>query len=286
MKINSEIMRNIERFIEEDVGYGDITSRALFNDDIKAEARIITNEEGIAVGMNIIKTIFESRNCVTEIMVNEGEPIQKGTTIMEIKGSVNSILEIERVTLNILARMSGIATETKKLSEKAKTINKDIRIAATRKTVPGMRIFDKQAVELGGGDTHRLRLDDLILIKDNHLEIIQSIPKAVEIIRKKVSFTKKIEVEISRLDQIEEVIQSGADIVMLDNFSPKDAEKASEIIRNKKNKEQLIIEASGNISIENIEQYAKSGVDIISLGRITHSVKNIDMSLEIIKNYS
>lgn len=286
MKINSEIMRSIERFIEEDVGYGDITSRALFNDDIKAEARIITNEEGIAVGMNIIKTIFESRNCVTEIMVNEGEPIQKGTTIMEIKGSVNSILEIERVTLNILARMSGIATETKKLSEKAKTINKDIRIAATRKTVPGMRIFDKQAVELGGGDTHRLRLDDLILIKDNHLEIIQSIPKAVEIIRKKVSFTKKIEVEISRLDQIEEVIQSGADIVMLDNFSPKDAEKASEIIRNKKNKEQLIIEASGNISIENIEQYAKSGVDIISLGRITHSVKNIDMSLEIIKNYS
>ena len=286
MKINSEIMRSIERFIEEDVGYGDITSRALFNDDIKAEARIITNEEGIAVGMNIIKTIFESRNCVTEIMVNEGEPIQKGTTIMEIKGSVNSILEIERVTLNILARMSGIATETKKLSEKAKTINKDIRIAATRKTVPGMRIFDKQAVELGGGDTHRLRLDDLILIKDNHLEIIQSIPKAVEIIRKKVSFKKKIEVEISRLDQIEEVIQSGADIVMLDNFSPKDAEKASEIIRNKKNKEQLIIEASGNISIENIEQYAKSGVDIISLGRITHSVKNIDMSLEIIKNYS
>ncbi len=286
MKINSEIMRSIERFIEEDVGYGDITSRALFNDDIKAEARIITNEEGIAVGMNIIKTIFESRNCVTEIMVNEGEPIQKGTTIMEIKGSVNSILEIERVTLNILARMSGIATETKKLSEKAKTINKDIRIAATRKTVPGMRIFDKQAVELGGGDTHRLRLDDLILIKDNHLEIIQSIPKAVEIIRKKVSFTKKIEVEISRLDQIEEVIQSGADIVMLDNFSPKDAEKASEIIRNKKNKEQLIIEASGDISIENIEQYAKSGVDIISLGRITHSVKNIDMSLEIIKNYS
>ena len=286
MKINSEIMRSIERFIEEDVGYGDITSRALFNDDIKAEARIITNEEGIAVGMNIIKTIFESRNCVTEIMVNEGEPIQKGTTIMEIKGSVNSILEIERVTLNILARMSGIATETRKLSEKAKTINKDIRIAATRKTVPGMRIFDKQAVELGGGDTHRLRLDDLILIKDNHLEIIQSIPKAVEIIGKKVSFTKKIEVEISRLEQIEEVIQSGADIVMLDNFSPKDAEKASEIIRNKKNKEQLIIEASGNISIENIEQYAKSGVDIISLGRITHSVKNIDMSLEIIKNYS
>ena len=106
--------------------------------------------------------------------MNEGEPIQKGTTIMEIKGSVNSILEIERVTLNILARMSGIATETRKLSEKAKTINKDIRIAATRKTVTGMRIFDKQAVELGGGDTHRLRLDDLILIKDNHLEIIQS----------------------------------------------------------------------------------------------------------------
>ena len=236
MKINSEIMRNIERFIEEDVGYGDITSRALFNDYIKAEARIITNEEGIAVGMNIIKAVFESRNCLTDIMVNEGDPIQKGTTIMEIKGSVNSILEVERVTLNILARMSGIATETRKLSEKAKTINKNIRIAATRKTVPGMRIFDKQAVELGGGDTHRLRLDDLILIKDNHLEIIQSIPKAVEIIRKKVSFTKKIEVEISRLDQIEEVIQSGADIVMLDNFSPKDAEKASEIIRNKKKK--------------------------------------------------
>ena len=286
MKINSEIMRNIERFIEEDVGYGDITSRALFNDDIKAEARIITNEEGIAVGMNIIKAVFESRNCSTDIMVKEGDPIQKGTTIMEIKGSVNSILEVERVALNILARMSGIATETRKLSEKAKTINKNIRIAATRKTVPGMRIFDKQAVELGGGDTHRLRLDDLILIKDNHLEIIQSIPKAVEIIRKKVSFTKKIEVEISRLEQIDDVIQSGADIVMLDNFSPKDAKKANKIIRNKKNKEQLIIEASGNISIENIEQYAKSGVDIISLGRITHSVKNIDMSLEIIKNYS
>jgi nicotinate-nucleotide pyrophosphorylase (carboxylating) len=202
---------------------------------------------------------------------------------MQITGDAQTILSVERTLLNILSRMSGIATKTRALTEKLEKAKVKARIAATRKSSPGLLYFDKKAVVIGSGDPHRLHLDDMILIKDNHLAIVGSVEEAVTKAKTNVSFTKKIEVEVTNIEDALKAAKAGVDIVMLDNFSPQHAKEAGERLR-KAGFTNVLLEVSGGITAENLLDYASAQVDVISLGELTHSVKALDISLEILKN--
>ncbi len=201
---------------------------------------------------------------------------------MHVSGDAQTILTVERTLLNLLSRMSGIATKTRSLTEKLERANMKTKIAATRKSAPGLLYFDKKAVILGGGDSHRLHLDDMVLIKDNHLSIVGSVEEAVKRAKAHASFTKKIEVEVTSTKDAVIAAKAGADIVMLDNFSPKQAKDAAQTLR-KAGFSMVLLEASGGITSENLLEYAAAQVDIISLGELTHTVKALDISLEIVK---
>ena len=275
------VEKKIKYFLSEDLGFGDITTEELIDDHLMVEAEIIFKEEGIVAGAEEAATLFEILGCKSQIIINDGEQVKPQTTILTIEGPVRAILEGERVALNILMRMSGIASATKQALSMARKVNPKIRVAATRKTTPGFRYFEKKAVKIGGGDTHRLRLDDCVLIKDNHLKVMDSISQAVNTIVERKSFTKKIEIEVETLSQALEAIEAGADIVMLDNMTPKEIQNTIKTIKNREIQRQIIIEASGGITLENITDFAKTGVDVLSLGSLTHSAQAMDINLEI-----
>ncbi|HEX4919869.1 MAG TPA: carboxylating nicotinate-nucleotide diphosphorylase, partial [Candidatus Bathyarchaeia archaeon] len=208
--------------------------------------------------------------------------VKADTSILTIRGPARGLLSIERTLLNLVSHMSGVATATADLvSIASKASGNRVRVACTRKTLPGLRYFEKRAVELGGGDTHRLRLDDAVLIKDNHLEFSDSIAYAVQTAKATVSFTKKIEVEVTSPDQAIEAAQAGADIILLDNMQPRDVVKSLASLKAEGLRDRVLVEASGGMTRENIASYAKTGVDVVSVGAITHSAKAIDMSMEI-----
>jgi nicotinate-nucleotide pyrophosphorylase (carboxylating) len=214
--------------------------------------------------------------------VADGEIIRNQQVILQLNGDARTILCAERTMLNLLSRMSGIATKTKALTEKLQKANKKVRIAATRKSAPGLLYFDKKAVAIGGGDPHRLHLDDMILIKDNHLAIVGSVKEAIRKAKTNASFSKKIEVEVTNLEDALRAAQAGADIVMLDNFSAIEAGSACEALR-KAGFSKVIVEVSGGVTAENLGEYTEAKVDIISLGELTHSVRALNLSLEIVK---
>jgi nicotinate-nucleotide pyrophosphorylase (carboxylating) len=267
--------------IEEDIGFGDITTNALIPEDKIAIAQIIAKEEGIIAGTKIANEIFQSSGLKVEIFKKDGSKIAISDKIMEIQGSARNILSLERTALNILMRMSGIATLTNKLQIEVKSVSENTKIAGTRKTAPGFSKFDKIAILIGGGDPHRFALDDMVLIKDNHIAVVGEIAKSIKLARKNVGFSKKIEIEVENTNDAIIAIESGADIVMLDNMSPKDVNETIAILNNKDLRKKAIIEVSGGINQDNIRDYAKTGVDIISLGFLTHSVKSLDLSLNI-----
>ncbi len=284
--IDKLLERKMLEFLEEDLGGGDITTNALIPEEIIAEARIISKREGIIAGVEEAGIIYKLLNVDFKPLVKDGERVAKGQTVAELKGSAKSILLGERTALNIMMRMSGIATETSKIVDLAKTINPKLRIACTRKTTPGFRYFEKKAVALGGGDTHRFRLDDMVLIKDNHLYIIGDVRRAVSQARLRSSFTKKIEVEVVDADQAFEAADAGADIIMFDNMSPEEIKKALEILEKRGLREKVLIELSGGITPENVEKYMALDVDIISMGYIIHSIRALDLSLDLISTKS
>ncbi len=267
-----------EEYFREDIGHGDITSQTLLSDE-RASAVIKAKEDCILAGLEEAKTIFEQFGLTTETVFLDGQEVLKDADILRIEGLAKSILSCERLALNFLMRMSGIATQTKALIEKCKKMNPHVRIAATRKTTPGFRYFEKKAVRLGGGDPHRYRLDDAFIIKDNHLRIVGSVKEAVNR-AKKGGFTKKIEIEVENLKDALEAVNAGTDIIMLDNMTPEEAEATTKKI--KKIKKSVIVEISGGITPNNIIDYAKFA-DVISLGWLTHSTKAIDFSLEIVE---
>jgi len=201
--------------------------------------------------------------------------------LLSVAGNARAILSVERTMLNVLARMSGIATATASMVEEVRKAGAQVRIACTRKTAPGLLYFDKKAVLLGGGDPHRFHLDDMVLIKDNHLAIIGNVEKAVKKARENVSFSKKIEVEVTNVEDILSAVHAGADVIMLDNFSPKKVEKAVALLKEKKLRNKILLEASGGITRENLLDFASKGVDIISVGMITDSAEALDISLQI-----
>ncbi|KZX14891.1 putative nicotinate-nucleotide pyrophosphorylase [Methanobrevibacter cuticularis] len=272
----------IEYIIEEDLGFGDITTELLVPENMIVTAKILAKEQGIVAGVKVVKKVFEDMMLSVKVFKEDESKIAKGDTILEVRGSARNILTLERTSLNILMRMSGIATTTYNIQNQVKTINENIRVAGTRKTTPGFSKFDKLAISIGSGDPHRFALDDMILIKDNHIAIVGSVKKALEIAKKKASFTKKIEIEVENSKDAAIAAKNGADIVMLDNMDPNQVKETLAILSDFGLRENVLIEVSGGITQENILEYAKSGVDIISLGFLTHSIKSLDINLNII----
>jgi len=271
----------LKQILADDVGHGDITVAAVIPPNLVAKAEVIAKENGVVAGVEEALILAEHLGLKAKAKVIDGEIIQNKQVILQLAGNAQTILSVERTMLNLLSRMSGIATKTKTLTDKVQKANNEIRIAATRKSAPGLLYFDKKAVAVGGGDPHRLHLDDLILIKENHLAIVGSVKEAIKKAKTNASFSKKIEVEVTNLEDALKAAEAGADIVMLDNFSAREAGAASEALR-KAGFSKLIVEVSGGITEENLVEYAEAKIDIISLGELTHSVRALNLSLEIV----
>jgi nicotinate-nucleotide pyrophosphorylase (carboxylating) len=274
----------LRKMLAEDIGQGDITTALIVPAENTAKAEVIAKESGIAAGIEEGKILLESLGLKVQALVTDGEKIRDKQVLMRVSGDAKTILSVERTFINILSRMSGIATTTRKLTEKIKKAGLKTRVACTRKTAPGLLYFDKKAVLIGGGDTHRLHLDDMILIKDNHIAMAGSVEEAVKKVREKASFSKKIEVEVTKVEDVLPAAKAGVDIIMMDNFSPRQIEKAIKLLRNSGFFGRVLLEASGGITAKNILAFASTKVDIVSLGEITDSTTTLDISLEITKN--
>lgn len=271
MTFNSK--KQLLQFLAEDIGKGDITSNLLPKK--KITVKIISRENAIVAGASYAKEIFKLKGCSSKILKKDGSKIKPNQTIMIISGNAGNILTCERTALNLLTRMSGIATQTNNLVKK---IPKKTKLYATRKTAPGLRYFDKEAVETGGGKKHRLTLDEMVMIKDNHIAIGDSLLSLIKKTKKKY---KKFEVEVENTSDAVLAAKEGATIIMLDNFTPAQIKKTIQTLKNQKLRNKVLLEASGGITSKNISKYGQTEVDIISVGSITNSVKGIDMSLEI-----
>lgn len=274
---------DLKKIVFNDLGFEDITTRALIPAGMQVKGQIISKEEGIVAGVKLAVEIFTEFGVETKIMKNDGEKIKKDQVIMELSGDPHNILSLERTVLNLMMRMSGIATLTSKLVELVKNVNPDVIVAGTRKTTPGLQFFEKDAIRSGGGDTHRYRLDDGILIKDNHLALVGDVAEAVSRARKYASFTKKIEIEVENTDETLQAARAGADIIMLDNMTPEQVMNVLSVLEKEKLRGNIIIEVSGGINPENIVDFVKTGVDVISTGYMTHSARSLDLSLELHK---
>ena len=275
------IRDRIKEFLDEDIGYGDITSSTLIPEEQTAKGTLYFKEPGITSGLVEAAIVFEILGCQVTAHSKDGEAVKEKQVLLSVNGHARALLMGERLALNIVGRMAGIATQTTKVVNSVKEKNHKTRVAATRKTLPGMREFDKRAVVHGGGDPHRFGLDDCVLIKDNHLELVPSVTEAIKRARDGISFTKMVEIEVRSLEDAEEAAREGADIIMLDNIAAPEIKEWLGELDKKGLREGFIYEASGGITFENAANYAAAGVDIISMGALTHSVRSLDVKFEI-----
>jgi len=275
--LGTNIKKELLRFISEDIQGGDITSVLLPKKKIKA--KIISRQEGVLAGVKFAGDIFRLKGCNVKIIKKDGAKLKSNQIILQISGNAGTVLSCERTALNLLSRMSGIATQTNFLVSKIRKINKKTKLYSTRKTAPGLRFFDKEAIMIGGGHKHRMSLNDMVMIKDNHLLVTNSMEGIIKNARKR---HKHVEVEVENQRDAILAASSGATIVMLDNFSPAQIKKTITILQKKKLRKKVKLEVSGGINSKNITAYAKTGVDMISVGSITNSVKGLDLSLEVI----
>src|SRR5829696_8696711 len=271
-----DVRQMLANFLQEDVGASDSIIPAGLEDRAEIACK---SRSAIVCGLEEASMVFDICGCNSQILVKEGSKVGKGTAVMNVSGCARAILKGERTALNIMMRMSGIATETRCIVDLAKGVT----ILATRKTAPGLRYLDKKAVVLGGGGTHRMRLDDMVLIKDNHLNIVSDIDKSIRTARKNVGSSVLVECEASSEEEAIAAVAAEADIVMLDNFTPRQAQETIKKIKRMGLRQNVRIELSGGINQKNIRYYARAKPDFISLGYITHSFKAIDFSLEIMK---
>ena len=264
-----------KRALEEDIGFEDLTTEAIVSPFQESTAEIIVKEEGVLAGIGIAETCFRMLDPEAKFTAKakDGEKIFSGQVIATVSGRTRAILSAERTALNFLQRLSGIATSTQRAVEIVKDFN--CRIVDTRKTTPGLRALEKYAVRVGGGFNHRFGLYDAVLIKDNHIQAAGGILKAVSLVQAKVGHMVKIEVETETLDQVREALSTGADIIMLDNMSLALMKEAVALING-----QALTEASGGITLDKLAQVAATGVDLISLGWLTHSARSLDISLD------
>lgn len=260
---------------EEDSMFGDITSDNIIPENMQAVGKIIAKEDGILAGSSYITKNLKKLGIEAKGM-RDGTPFDINDVVIEVRGNAREILRAERTILNILGRMSGIATKTRKIVNEVKKINPNVRIACTRKTLWGY--LDKIAVKIGGGDTHRWNLGDMVMIKDNHLALV-SMEDAMNKL-KDLSFTKKIEIEVESEEDAIKAARLGADIIMLDNMEPKEV---CRIAKGLKEKYDVLVEVSGGITEKNVKDYAKCNVDVISMGSLTHSARSLNFSMELVK---
>ncbi|AUG59090.1 MAG TPA: carboxylating nicotinate-nucleotide diphosphorylase [Ruminiclostridium sp.] len=270
-----EIDKIILAGLKEDMPFGDITTDNLIDEASQSEAVLIAKDTGVIAGIDIAKRVFEilDKNVVFEKKIVDGERVKSGDIIAEIKGNTRALLKGERTALNLLQHLSGIATKTMNLCDKIKGTKS--KVVDTRKTTLGLRALEKYAVRVGGGNNHRFSLSDGVMIKDNHIKAAGGIKEAVKKIREKIPHTIKIEVETETLEQVKEALEAGADIIMLDNMGGDKIKKAVKIVSGK-----AVIEASGNVDSDSISAIAEAGVDIISVGSLTHSVSAFDISMK------
>jgi len=277
---DSETREDITRMIQEDLWAGDVTTESLIDENIEARAEIITTQPGYIVGVSEMLILFEELGVKFRPKIADGDKVEEGGVIAEVEGPANNILKSERVALNLLSKMSGVATATREMAERAESANEGVKVAATRKTTPLLRKFEKRAVKAVGGEPHRYNLGDFILIKDNHLKLAGSVNEAVER-AKESELSEKIEVEVTEEQELIEAIKAGADIVMLDNFGPEKMKEAVETLKDLELRDEVLLEASGGITPENIRDYAEAGVDIISSSYMTMGAPALDIKLEI-----
>ncbi|MBO6105347.1 MAG: carboxylating nicotinate-nucleotide diphosphorylase [Methanobrevibacter sp.] len=271
----------IKYMLREDEGFGDITSNALIPEDKIFYAKLITKDDGILAGIEIIKEMFSDYGIEIISSKKDGDEIAIGDVLLELEGNARKILLLERTALNLLMRMSGVASKTNRIVKKVHEVNPKIRVAGTRKTAPALQKYDKLAISIGGGDTHRNALDDMILIKDNHIAVVGSVKKALELAKENNSFSKKIEIEVESIDDAIIACENGADIVMFDNMTPQEAQDTLNALEEKDLRKDVLIEISGGITEDNILDYAPLDVDIISLGSLTHQASSLNFSLDM-----
>ena len=275
--MGTNIKKKLLRFISEDIQSGDVTSVLLPKNKIKA--KIISRENGILAGVKFAGDIFRLKGCSVKIIKKDGAKVKPNQIILQVSGNARIILSCERTALNLISRMSGIATHTNLLVSKIRKINKKTKLYSTRKTAPGLRFFDNEAVEIGGGHKHRMSLNEMVMIKDNHLLVSKSMKDIIKNARKR---HKNVEVEVESQRDAILAANTGATIIMLDNFSPGQIKKTITALQKKKLRNKVKLEASGGINSKNIAAFAKTGVDMISVGSITNSVKGLDLTLEVI----
>ncbi len=283
---NREILSIVERALKEDIGRGDITTEAVLWPDLKIKAIILAKEEGILAGIDIARLVFRSIDKRIKFIpiLKDGKRIKKGSIIARIEGRASKILNAERTALNFLMHLSGVSTLAKRFIEKIKPYK--VKITDTRKTLPGLRILEKYAVRVGGGYNHRMGLFDQVLIKKNHINSLKRVKglklkDLIEEVRKKVP-EKKIEVEVKDLKEFKDALEARPDIIMLDNMSIKDIKRMASICKLQATNYKPKLEVSGRVNLKNVRKIAKTGVDMISIGALTHSAEATDMSLEVL----
>lgn len=277
---SGEILADIGEFLREDIGRGDVTTRSTVPSDVRGLGKFLAKEDLVVCGLEVAEAVFahlDPENPELENTFEDGDEVKAGTVFATLKGYADVLLTGERVALNLMQRMSGVATLTRQYVKAIEGTT--AQIIDTRKTTPGLRMLEKYAVTVGGGKNHRLGLDDGVLIKDNHIALAGGITEAVTMAKKKVGHLHKIEVEISNWAQLREAIESGADIILLDNQTPEEAAKLVELSRQLN--PNVLLEASGGMDLDRVRSFAEAGVDLISVGRLTHSARAVDISFKI-----
>jgi len=277
---NGEVLASIGEFLAEDIGRGDITTQACVAEDISGIGKFLAKEKMVVCGIAVAEAVFlhlDEESPEIEAFVNEGEEVAAGTIFATLKGYADVLLTGERVALNLMQRLSGIATLTRQYVQAIEGTN--AQIVDTRKTTPGLRMLEKYAVTVGGGKNHRFGLDDGVLIKDNHIALAGGITEAVVMAKQKVGHLHKVEVEISNWAQLREALEAGADIVLLDNQTPEEAANLVQMAR--QINPSVLLEASGGMDLDKVRFFAEAGVDLISVGRLTHSARAVDISFKI-----
>ncbi|MGI8813016.1 MAG: carboxylating nicotinate-nucleotide diphosphorylase [Pyrinomonadaceae bacterium] len=277
---NGEVLGSIGEFLAEDIGRGDITTQATVETEVRGLGRFLAKEYLVICGVEVAEAVFlhlDAEISEIETSYNEGDEVEEGTVFATLKGYADVLLTGERVALNLMQRMSGVATLTRQYVKAVEGTK--AQIVDTRKTTPGLRVLEKYAVTVGGGKNHRMGLDDGVLIKDNHIVLAGGITEAVVAAKQKVGHLHKIEVEVTNWAQLREAIEAGADIVMLDNQTPEEAAKLVDMSRTLN--PHVLIEASGGMDLDKVRLYAEAGVDLISVGRLTHSARAVDISFKI-----
>jgi nicotinate-nucleotide pyrophosphorylase (carboxylating) len=280
MELNGNFLYQVSEFLAEDIGRGDITTQACVPQDVLGIGSFLAKEKFVICGLKVVEAVFlslDESSSGLETNYADGDEIEPGTVFAIQRGYANVLLAAERTALNLIQRLSGIATLTREYVRAIEGTR--AQIVDTRKTTPGLRMLEKYAVTVGGGKNHRLGLDDGILIKDNHIALAGGVRKAVELAKKSVGHLHKIEVEISNWAQLREAVEAGADVILIDNQAPNELKKLVEMARSLN--PNILIEASGGINLENVRSYAETGVDLISVGKLTHSARAVDISFKI-----